>query len=76
MILGAEDNKVNQKIMRKLLTKLGHSVLIANNGKEVVDMYEENLHPGVDLILMDVAKANLILVAVDKVNLIVMASSI
>jgi len=49
-ILVAEDNKVNQRLALRLLEKLGHSVVLANNGREAVDM----LHRGVfDVVLMD-----------------------
>jgi len=50
-ILLAEDNLVNQKVACGLLTKEGHSVVIANNGLEAVKKYEAEHF---DLILMDV----------------------
>lgn len=49
-ILVAEDNGVNQLIIRKMLEKLGHSVFIVGNGLEAVNMFKETSY---DLILMD-----------------------
>jgi CheY-like chemotaxis protein len=50
-ILVAEDNKVNQRLALRLLEKLGHSVELANNGREAVDMLD---HGVFDVVLMDV----------------------
>ncbi len=50
-ILLAEDNRVNQKVAVGLLTRSGHRVEIANNGKEALDRWERERF---DLILMDV----------------------
>lgn len=50
-ILLADDNKMNQKVAVNMLKKLGHTVTIANNGKEAVSRYEENTF---DIILMDI----------------------
>ncbi len=50
-ILLAEDNLVNQKVAQKLLEKEGHSVVIANNGREAVEKCGAEHF---DLILMDV----------------------
>ncbi|MGD8893079.1 MAG: response regulator [Desulfobacterales bacterium] len=49
-ILLAEDNKINQKVATSMLKKMGHHVVVANNGKEAVKAYKENEF---DLILMD-----------------------
>ncbi|MBA3011375.1 MAG: response regulator [Desulfobacula sp.] len=49
-ILLAEDNKMNQKVATNMLKKLGHTVTIAENGKEAVDLYQTNQF---HLILMD-----------------------
>ncbi|MDI4646039.1 PAS domain S-box protein [Cohnella hashimotonis] len=50
-ILVAEDNKINQLVMLKILEKLGHQVLIAAHGIEAV---EAATHDAFDLIFMDV----------------------
>jgi signal transduction histidine kinase/ActR/RegA family two-component response regulator len=50
-VLLAEDSPVNQKLAIGLLTKRGHQVTVANNGKEA---YEAFLAQPFDLILMDV----------------------
>jgi CheY-like chemotaxis protein len=42
---------VNQKLAKRLLEKMGHSVEIAVDGKVAVSMYQDNEY---DLILMDV----------------------
>ena len=49
-ILLAEDNLVNQKVAMIMLKKMGHSIVVANNGQEAVATFEENEF---DLILMD-----------------------
>ena len=49
-ILLAEDNIVNQKVAEIMLKKMGHSVVIANNGREAVTAFENQEF---DLILMD-----------------------
>ncbi|WP_160148473.1 response regulator [[Leptolyngbya] sp. PCC 7376] len=50
-ILIAEDNIVNQKVAVLTLQKLGYKADIANNGKEVIEVINEQNY---DLILMDV----------------------
>jgi CheY-like chemotaxis protein len=40
-ILVAEDNATNQAIIRKLLETAGHTVLLASNGEEALDLYEQ-----------------------------------
>lgn len=50
-ILLAEDVKVNQIIIKKILTTYGHNVDIAENGLEAVAKHKENSY---DLILMDI----------------------
>ncbi|MFW5707934.1 MAG: ATP-binding protein, partial [Bacteroidota bacterium] len=50
-ILLAEDKPISQKVVSLMLTHMGHSVVIANHGEEVLEKYE----PGkFDLILMDI----------------------
>ncbi|HLJ30032.1 MAG TPA: ATP-binding protein [Candidatus Angelobacter sp.] len=50
-ILVAEDNLVNQKLALRLLEKLGHCVVLADNGKEALVRLQEQ---SFDLVLMDV----------------------
>jgi CheY-like chemotaxis protein len=50
-ILLAEDNPVNQKVATRLLEKRGHTVALAESGKEAVNAWREQPF---DLILMDV----------------------
>ncbi|RLB86870.1 MAG: hybrid sensor histidine kinase/response regulator [Deltaproteobacteria bacterium] len=52
-ILLAEDNPVNQKLAKLMLTKAGYQVEIANNGKEVLEKLEKDPE-GFHLIFMDV----------------------
>ncbi|MEA3360129.1 MAG: response regulator, partial [Thermodesulfobacteriota bacterium] len=52
-ILLAEDNPVNQKLAKLMLTKAGYQVEVANNGKEALEMYRENPNT-FDLIFMDI----------------------
>ena len=40
-ILLVEDNRVNQIVARRLLEKRGHTVLVANNGREALAMLDE-----------------------------------
>ncbi|MGZ8217797.1 response regulator [Methylomagnum sp.] len=50
-VLLAEDNPVNQRLVVRMLEKRGHSVALANNGKEAVAAVETELF---DVALMDV----------------------
>jgi len=50
-ILLAEDKAVNQKVIKLILTALGHTVTIACNGVEAVELFKPNAF---DLILMDI----------------------
>ena len=52
-ILLAEDNLVNQKLARMMLTKAGYRVTVANNGKEALEKYTAS-PDDFDLIFMDV----------------------
>jgi two-component system, sensor histidine kinase RpfC len=49
-ILVAEDNETNQTIIRQLLESAGHTVLLASDGEEALDLYEDE-RP--DLALLD-----------------------
>lgn len=50
-ILLAEDSLVNQKLVLGLLQKQGHTVLVANNGKEALKLLESH---SFDLAIMDI----------------------
>jgi signal transduction histidine kinase/CheY-like chemotaxis protein len=50
-ILVAEDNVVNQKLIITVLGRLGYNAVLAQNGKEVLELVD---HEPYDLILMDV----------------------
>ena len=49
-ILLAEDNPVNQLVARRMLERDGHEVLVADNGKQAVELWEKEAP---DLVLMD-----------------------
>ena len=49
-ILLVEDNQVNQKVALKVLSKIGLAADIANNGREAIQILEQNPY---DLVLMD-----------------------
>ena len=51
-ILIAEDNAINVKVLTKLLTREGHTVAVANNGKEALDLYRAD-PAKYQLIMMD-----------------------
>jgi len=52
-VLIVEDNLVNQKLTKMMLTKAGYHVNIANNGKEAVEIYTENPND-YHMVLMDI----------------------
>jgi signal transduction histidine kinase/ActR/RegA family two-component response regulator len=52
-ILLVEDNNINQELILGLLEHTGISIDIASNGKEAVEIHEQNIHK-YDLILMDI----------------------
>ncbi|MDI4237800.1 response regulator [Bradyrhizobium sp. Arg237L] len=55
-ILVAEDNEINALLMRSLLTRLGHKVVITTNGEEALQSWLSAKSTGApyDLVLMDV----------------------
>jgi two-component system sensor histidine kinase/response regulator len=53
-ILLVEDNRVNQLVARRLLEKRGHTVVIANNGREALTILEDEAFEGFGCVLMDV----------------------
>jgi CheY-like chemotaxis protein len=50
-VLVAEDNELNRQVVEHLLTRKGHSVQIARNGREALEALE---HGTFDLLLLDV----------------------
>jgi hypothetical protein len=50
-ILLVEDNRVNQAVASRILAKLGHMFVIANNGLEAIEQLKQQAF---DLVLMDV----------------------
>ena len=50
-LLVAEDTPANQKVLRAMLTRRGHSVKIAHNGREAIDRLQSG---DFDLVLMDI----------------------
>ncbi len=50
-ILVAEDNAINQRVLVSMLERRGHSVAVATNGREVLDLLESRHF---DIVLMDV----------------------
>jgi len=52
-ILLVEDNEINQEVAKKMLSRIGAAVELANNGKEGVDKINANPN-GYDVVLMDI----------------------
>ncbi|MFW5663587.1 MAG: PAS domain S-box protein [bacterium] len=50
-ILFAEDKVINQKVVKLMLTAMGHKVYLVSNGEEALKIYQPGLF---DLILMDI----------------------
>lgn len=50
-VLLAEDTPANQKVVTTVLKKRGHSVTVANNGREAVELFKQEHF---DVVLMDV----------------------
>ena len=53
-ILLVEDNRVNQLVASRLLEKGGHTVMVANNGREALAILEAAAFDGFACVLMDV----------------------
>ncbi len=53
-ILLVEDNEINSTLVAHLLTKQGHEVVVAGNGREAVERVQQSCSGAFDLILMDV----------------------
>ena len=49
-ILLVEDDEINQMVTKSMLEKLDYSVVVANHGKEAMEIFD---HQSIDLILMD-----------------------
>jgi CheY-like chemotaxis protein len=50
-ILLAEDNRINQAVASRMLEKMGHVTLVANNGNEALSLLAQQ---SFDLVLMDI----------------------
>jgi len=53
-ILLVENNIINQLVARRLLERHGHTVLVANNGREALTVLEEPVSIGLGCVLMDI----------------------
>ena len=53
-LLLVEDNRVNQTLAKRLLERRGHTVVVANNGREALAILEQVTGAGFDVVLMDV----------------------
>lgn len=53
-VLLAEDNEVNQLVIRHMLDPNAYELVVANNGREAVDLYKDE-PDRFDLVLMDVS---------------------
>ncbi|GKQ54059.1 PAS domain-containing hybrid sensor histidine kinase/response regulator [Bradyrhizobium sp. Ce-3] len=55
-VLVAEDNEINALLMRSLLTRLGHNVVITTNGEQAMESWLSARSAGTpyDLVLMDI----------------------
>jgi len=52
-ILLAEDVYINQMLISKMLARLGHTVTLAENGQEALDILDEKPEGTFDLVLLD-----------------------
>jgi PAS domain S-box-containing protein len=50
-VLAAEDVLVNQRLLQRLLEKMGHTVVIAGNGRQALELWRDG---SFDLVLMDI----------------------
>ena len=50
-VLVAEDNRVNRKVLAKILERAGHKVTLANDGDSTLDLLEQE---DFDIVLMDI----------------------
>ncbi|MBN2246777.1 MAG: response regulator [Candidatus Aminicenantes bacterium] len=57
-ILLAEDNPVNAKLAKHMLTKAGYQLTLANDGQETIDVFTGNPEK-FDMILMDIQMPNI-----------------
>jgi signal transduction histidine kinase/CheY-like chemotaxis protein/ligand-binding sensor domain-containing protein len=55
-MLVAEDNPLNQKLILRVLNKLGYQPHLANDGQQVMDCMQKNVY---DIILMDIQMPNM-----------------
>jgi two-component system, sensor histidine kinase and response regulator len=53
-VLLVEDNRVNQMVAKRLLERRGHTVVVANNGREALAILSEAAIVGFGCVLMDV----------------------
>src|SRR3954468_16733070 len=55
-VLVAEDNEINALLMRSLLTRLGHQVVVTTNGEQAMESWQAAKSAGApyDLVLMDI----------------------
>ncbi len=51
-ILVAEDNAINQVLVRSLLLKQGHSLILVDNGRKAVEAYEQETF---DIVFLDIS---------------------
>ena len=56
-VLLVEDTPANRKVVTAVLTKRGHSVTVATDGREAVDLYKQRR--AFDIVLMDVQMPNM-----------------
>ena len=53
-VLLVEDNKLNQRVITRILEKMGCRVDLAENGMEALNQLKKTDHPRYDIILMDI----------------------